>query len=179
MLISLFPVHVSVSGSKAQKSVTLSELFSPLPHRRCRLSQRLMLPCAWSRRYWLSVSSCRTLRHISRNPSGGCRHSRTPHIRTGPSRTRPHTSWPPAVKVTAEHLDTPSKSDTFTQLPTRSSSSSIEHDGRIHAATQTDQKDRIVLLIAFMPKKFLNPRQKYQDIPPAAKKFDRHSRQGH
>ena len=78
------------------------------------------------------------------------------------------------MKVTAEHLDTPSKSDTFTQLPTRSSSSSIEHDGRIHAATQTDQKDRIVLLIAFMPKKFLNPRQKYQDIPPAAKNFDRH-----
>lgn len=78
------------------------------------------------------------------------------------------------MKVTAEHLDTPSKSDTFTQLPTRSSSSSIEHDGRIHAATHTDQKDRIVLLIAFMPKKFLNPRQKYQDIPPAAKKFDRH-----
>lgn len=78
------------------------------------------------------------------------------------------------MKVTAEHLDTPSKSDTFTQLPTRSSSSSIEHDGRIHAATHTDQKDRIVLLIAFMPKKFLNPRQKYQDIPPAAKNFDRH-----
>lgn len=75
------------------------------------------------------------------------------------------------MKVTAEHLDTPSKSDTFTQLPTRSSSSSIEHDGRIHAATQTDQKDRIVLLIAFMPKKNFKSAPKIPGHSAGGKKF--------